>query len=342
MTEDSILIWGAGAVGGTLGAYLARAGHPVVLVDRNARHVAAINADGLRMSGPDGDDFTVHPAARLPEEVEGRFSTVFVAVKAHQTDEAAHALLPHLKDEAAVVSWQNGLCELQLAEVVGRTKVIGAFINFGADITGPGALMMGNRGAVVLGELDGEPRPRTEALHALLTDFEPDAIVTDNIWGYLWGKLAYSAILKASALSTEPLIGFIADPALRDLHVALVTEIVTVAQAAGVTPLGFNGFEPFVFARGDRRGIDRSIAAMEQFNRASAKTHSATWQDLAIFKQKSDTSAQLAPVFEIAESKGIPMPYNRKMVELIEAVEAGVAVQGDKLVRQLCQAGGTS
>ena len=54
LTDDSdpILIWGAGAVGGTIGAHLARAGHPVVLVDVVADHVAAIHERGLTIEGP--------------------------------------------------------------------------------------------------------------------------------------------------------------------------------------------------------------------------------------------------------------------------------------------------
>src|SRR4029077_767995 len=59
------LVWGAGAIGGTLGAYLARAGHDTALVDAATDHVDAINATGPRITGPISE-FTVRPSAHLP------------------------------------------------------------------------------------------------------------------------------------------------------------------------------------------------------------------------------------------------------------------------------------
>lgn len=335
--SDPVLVWGGGAVGGTFAAYLARAGRSVTIVDLDRAHLDAINGRGLRMSAP-GGGFVARARALHPDEVSGRFREVFVAVKAHHTQAAARAVAPLLSEDAAVVSLQNGLCELQLAEVIGGDRIVGAFINFGADVTGPGEILHGNRGAVVVGELDGRTRPRTEQMLALLREFEPDAILTDNIWGYLWGKLAYSAILKASGLAVVPMVEFIGDARLLELHVALVREVLDAARAAGVHPIGFNGFDPVPFAEGDAQGIAKSIRAMADFNRASAKTHSSTWRDLAVFRQQTDAAAQLAPVFAIAEKNGVPMPCNRRMIELIRSVEEGRAVQGDDLIRQLRQA----
>ena len=80
---------------------------------------------------------------------------------------------------------------------------MGAFVNFGADRLGPGHIIFGNRGAVVVGEIDGQLRKRTEEMLELLQIFEPDAALTDNIWGFLWGKLAYGAMLFATALNTD-------------------------------------------------------------------------------------------------------------------------------------------
>ena len=78
---------------------------------------------------------------------------------------------------------------------------MGCFVNFGADWLGPGEILFGNRGAVVVGEIDGSVRERTRQMHRHLSLFEPNAVLTDNIWGYLWGKLAYGAMLFATALT---------------------------------------------------------------------------------------------------------------------------------------------
>ena len=71
-----------------------------------------------------------------------------------------HALVPHLADDGHVVSLQNGLCERAIADIVGRARTIGAFVNFGADWIAPGRILYSNRGAVALGEIDGTITPR--------------------------------------------------------------------------------------------------------------------------------------------------------------------------------------
>ena len=74
---SAILIWGAGAIGGTIGAYLARDGVEVILVDRDADHVAAMNRDGLKIEGPI-DNFTVAARACTPSEVSGVYDRIFL------------------------------------------------------------------------------------------------------------------------------------------------------------------------------------------------------------------------------------------------------------------------
>ncbi|MCV4784814.1 ketopantoate reductase family protein, partial [Escherichia coli] len=85
-------------------------------------------------------------------------------VKAHHTKEAVAQLERHLGAHGFVVSAQNGLNELEIAEAVGRERTVGCFVNFGADYLRPGLVHYGGRGAVVVGELDGEITPRLEAL----------------------------------------------------------------------------------------------------------------------------------------------------------------------------------
>src|ERR1700738_1111779 len=89
------LIWGAGAIGGTLGAYLARAGHDVTMVDTVAEHVDAITHGGLRVTGPI-DEFPVPVSSFTPQALSGRWDEIILATKAHHTAAAVRALLPHL------------------------------------------------------------------------------------------------------------------------------------------------------------------------------------------------------------------------------------------------------
>ena len=317
------LIWGAGAIGGTIGAYLVRAGHEITFVDRDADHVAAINHGGLAITGPI-DQFTVSAPACLPTEVHGQYGVILLCVKALDTAAAAQALAPHLCDDGYVVSVQNGLNELVIAEVVGAPRTIGAFVNFGADYLEPGVVIYGGRGAVVIGELDGASTPRIAALRETLLAFEPNAVVTDNIWGYLWGKLAYGAQLFATAVTDDSIADCLADPRYHAVYIALAQEVMRVAVANGVQPQGFNGFDPLAFMPDTPVATSlQSLADMVAFNRRSAKTHSGIWRDLAIRKRRTEVDAQLGPIVAIGARLGVPTPLTARLIELIHDIEEG-------------------
>jgi len=318
-----LLIWGAGAIGGTIGAHLVRAGQAAVFVDSAVEHIAAIERHGLRIEGPIAQFIAAAPAF-TPERLSGSYERIFLCVKAHHTEAAARTLRPFLAPDGYVVSMQNGLNERVIAAVVGAERTIGAFVNFGADYLEPGVVLYGGRGAVVLGELDGKITPRLTALHRAICDFEPAAIVTANIWGYLWGKLGYGTLLFATALTNDSIGDALAIPEYSELYRALGVEVMAVAAAEGVKPEGFNGFDPGAFAPGAGWArLERSIAEMVVHNRKSAKSHSGIWRDLAVRKRKTEVDAQIAIVAEIGEKHGLASPLIRRLVALIHDIEEG-------------------
>lgn len=323
-----ILIWGAGAIGGTIGAYLARDGVDVVFVDIAADHVDAINAGGLTIEGPI-DNFTVPAKALTPDAVAGTFDTVWLCTKAQHTRAAAEAIAPHLSETGHILSLQNGLTELIVSDVVGTERTLGAFINFGADYHGPGTIMFGGFGAVVVGELGGTDTPRLAATHALLQRFEPAAITTPNIWGYLWGKLGYGALLFATALTDESIADVLAMEPPRGALTALARELSDLALLEGVTPLGFNGYDPAAFATGaDPAATAASFDAMVTHNAKSAKSHSGIWRDLAVRKRATEVDPQLTEPLRIGREHGHPMPLTATLVTLIQDLETGRRERG--------------
>uniref|UniRef100_UPI003F6BFA24 ketopantoate reductase family protein n=1 Tax=Congregibacter sp. TaxID=2744308 RepID=UPI003F6BFA24 len=158
-------------------------------------------------------------------------------------------------------------------------------------------------------------------MHALFSLVEPDAVVTENIWGYLWGKLGYGALLFATALTPESMADAMASEAHQDVYATLGTEVMRLAEAEGVTPIGFNGFDPDAFAADDREGIAVSLAAMVEHNRHTAKTHSGIYRDLAVRKRKTEVDAQMGIMVDIGLTHGFPMPAITKLVELIHDIE---------------------
>ena len=320
---ERILIWGAGAIGGSVGAWLKRAGHDVSFVDVAPEHVSAIRDHGLRITGP-VETFSVSAPVFTPDELHGAWQRVFLAVKAHHTEPAMRAVTPHLAQDGFVLSLQNGLNELIIQRIVGRDRVIGAFINFGADWMGPGEIMFGNRGAVVLGELDGAITPRLQALLAVMRGFEPEAIATPDIWAFLWGKLGYGAMLFAQALGQQGIADCLARPELLGLWRRLGEEAISVARAEGIEPRGFNGYDVDAFKPGaSEEAARRSVAAMVEFNRGSAKTHSGIWRDLAVRRRRTEVDVQIAPIVEIGARHGIDCRATRRLVAMIHEIEDG-------------------
>jgi len=336
--SDPILIWGAGAIGGTLGAWWARAGHDVVLVDTAAEHVEACRTTGLEIFGP-VDEFTQRIPAVTPAELTGTYSRIVLAVKAQATKAALPMLAPHLAPDGFVFSAQNGLNEIEIAAAVGAERTMGCFVNFSADWHGPGRILYGSRGSMVVGEIDGAIRDRTRAMFGLSREFEPDAILTDDIWGYLWGKIGYGAMLFATALNHDSMTQNFADPAKMPAWLALGREVVAVALAKGITPRGFGGYAPMAFAPG--RPDAEAIAVihwLRAFTSQSAKTHSGIWRDLAVRKRKTESGAQLGIVPALAAELGIPTPALSAVGRLIADIEEGRREQSPETFAALLDA----
>lgn len=322
-SKSDVLIWGAGAIGGTMGAYWARAGVPVRMVDIVPEHAAACSGPGLRIEGP-VEEFTQVVPCVTPDAVEGTHSCIVLAVKAQATEAAMEALLPYLAEDGFVLSAQNGLNEKVIAAMAGPERTMGAFVNFGADWQEPGRILFGNRGAVVVGEIDGRIRERTREMHRLLQIFEPDAVLTDDIWGYLWGKMGYGAMLFATALTNDSMTANFADPARAAALIGLGREVMATALAEGASPRAFNGFEPSAFLPDATEAEARAcLARLAEFNSKTAKTHSGIWRDLAVRKRKTEVDPQVGAVARIARQHGIATPLLDRVVELIHDIEDG-------------------
>lgn len=319
MTQYTIV--GAGAIGGTIGAYMRRAGVDVQFVDAAADHVAAINRNGLTVRGYD-ETFTVAAQAVTPDEMSTDLEAVVLAVKAPATRRAVAQIAPHLADDGFIVSAQNGMNEAIIRDAVGAARTVGCFINFSADYLEPGLIHFGGPGAFYIGELDGAITPRLEQLQQDFSHWGGgDVQMTENIWGFLWGKMAYGAMLFATALTNETMADAISD--FRTVIVALAREVLAVAAAEDVQPQGFDGFEPEILRTASGTELDASVERLVAVRRRDEKTHSGVWRDLAVRKRKTEVDEQYQPILQIAAQHGIDTPLLARMVAMIHEIEEG-------------------
>lgn len=332
---SSWLVWGAGAIGGTVGGFLKRAGHPISFVDVAGDHVNAIRTSGLKIEGPVAQ-FTVTAPAWLPDEVEGKFDAILLCVKAQHTRAAARALQPFLADDGFVLSMQNGLNDRHVAEVIGRDRTLAAFVNFAADYLEPGRITFAGRGALAVGELDGRITDRLTALQAVLRDFDDKVQVTSNIQGYLWGKLAYGSILFGTALCNLPMGEALARADWAALWHGLASETIAVAAAEKVKLEGFNGFSPVGYLPGGSAAERQaSLDGMVAHRKTSAKHHSGMWRDIAVRKRKTEVDEQPGMIVKVGEKHGLTCAVTRRLVDMVHELEAGTRSQDIENVVEL-------
>ena len=294
-----ITIIGAGAIGGTLGAHLIRAGHDITLCDADEAHVAAIRSRGLIIEGP-VNEFTVDARAITPDELPERIPRAIVAVKSLHTRAAAALLRDRLAPDGYVLTVQNGLTADTLVEAVGRDRVISSFVNFGADVMAPGRILQGNVGTFRVGELDGgRITPRVLDLTGAL----PYAKPTDNVLGFLWGKEAYGAMLWAGAVSDLTIAEHLEDPRYQPVMIAIAREV--LAQAP-VKVESFDGFDP--------DDLEGSLGRLAEFNHNSAKQYSGIYRDLVVRQRKTE-------IDEV--QRDISGPIFDEVARMIHDIEAG-------------------
>src|SRR5277367_4184322 len=240
MTDSSILIAGAGAIGLIVGGMLHDAGHEVTLLGRRT-HLDAIAREGLKISGLFGERTVTGLAlADDPAKLNGRFGLILCAVKSYDTESIAAAIADRLADDGAIVSMQNGLGNIEsLIERFGRRRVLGARVIFGADIPAPGSarVTVFAEPPVVIGPapaLHREDAPalaaRARAIAAMIDRAGVHTVAVDDIMPVLWAKILYNVALNPlGALLRQTYGALAADQDVRPIMNRAIDEAFAVA-----------------------------------------------------------------------------------------------------------------
>ncbi len=318
-----VTIIGAGAIGGSIGAFATKAGHDITLVDIVPEHVKIMNEQGLLITGALGDER--YPVkAKLASELTGPLGVVFLCVKGHFTEGAIQQIAPLLAPDGYVVSIQNGLNEEIIAKYIGKERTVGCFVHFSADYIEPGVIQYSNSHDLRIGELDGSVTPRLHDIKSVLDSVMPTNITT-NIWGYLWGKLVYAAMAFAVSTVDATVYEVLSDQRGRLIGLEAAAEAAAVAAAQGFSLEMIGSFDPNAFMRksGWEDGANRVLDTIGVEMQASLKSHMGIWMDLKIKRRKTEVDMQVVPVVEAARRLGIPAPVNEKVVQVVHEIERG-------------------
>jgi 2-dehydropantoate 2-reductase len=231
----TIAIVGAGALGSFVGACLARADQPVVLIDVDADRIGRINADGLRLE-TDAGAFQVPIRAALASHLSEPFDTLIVLTKGLHTGAAIQDCRHLIGGDTYLVTFQNGLGNAEiLKERTGTDRILFGMTSWAADLKGPSHVSTIGSGVLRLWRADGTDNPQTHALAAILDHAGLNCTADPNVEAAIWEKVAFNCAMNSIAAVTRRSVGEIGDDADgAALAREIVGEVLGVASAKGL------------------------------------------------------------------------------------------------------------
>jgi len=308
-----ICIYGAGAVGGLMAGWLARAGHAVSVVARG-KNLTAIRENGLRVRSEGKADAYAVKADSDPAKL-GAQDCVIVAVKGQSLPEVARGIGPLLGPRTSIVTAMNGVpwwffdrlrfgggkLRLEsldpggaLSRAMPTERIVGCVIHLAASTPEPGVIShnMGRR--LILGEPGGANTERTKECAQALTQagFEcvRSAFIEKDFWVKLLGNVSFNPV---SALTLATADRLIADAEVKGYMVEIMREVLAIGRAVGVD-------------------ADIDPEARIDMARNLGKFKTSMLQDLEAGKSL-EIDGLLAGTLEVARKAGVPAPFTQSL-----------------------------
>ena len=333
MIEASVLVVGAGAIGGVAAAKMEGGVRSASVLDANKEHVERIRDPGLLLDEL-GEERRVRLDAHAdPSALEGPFDFALVTLKAPHLESALGPLVERGL-ASTFVSLGNGLVQDRIAAIVGEENLIVGTVEWGATNLGAGHLAQTTRAPFVIGEPDGETKDRTRLLAEVL-ETVANVRITENISGQVWSKLLVnSAFSGLGAVSGLLYSGVVADPAGREAALAVWREGYDVGVAQGIIiykVLGVPADSLVVRSSEDREKAD---GALEVAMGYAGATKASMLQDLEK-GVKTEVDVINGGVVERGREYGIETPHNERVVDLMHAMERGERRPGRYALEEL-------
>lgn len=316
-------IFGAGAMGTVLGAYITRAGGQIDLITRNVSHVAALKKSGARIGGT--VDFTVPVTALTPDEMNGKYDIIFLMTKQRGNTGICEFLQNYLCDDGVICTMQNGLPEPSVAAVVGEECTLGCAVSWGATFKGDGNAILTSNPSKLTFALGGynSQNPKIPAVAELLGKMGK-VTVEDNFMGARWAKLAINSAFSSISAVTGLTFGEVSkNKNTKKIALAMLNEAFDVAKNCGVKISKIQGHD-IVKIYGCKGGLKKLIAL--KLLPLAMKSHknivSGMYYDLKAGR-KCDIDYINGVIAYSAKNFGVSVPYNLKILSIAEKIESG-------------------
>ena len=317
-------IYGAGSLGTVLGAYLAKNGVPVDLVNHNKAHVEALKASGAHITGT--VDFTVPVSALLPEEMSDKYDVIFLMTKQLNNREVVSFLKGFLAEDGLIATLQNGIPEDSVAEIVGPEHTVGVVVEWGATLSAPGESVLTSDPDSLSFHMGGMPGIRGEQLAMVKEILEKmcPVEIEENLPGARWSKLLINATFSGLGTVIGGTFGDVTgDPLGREIAVRCMKEVIDVGHAAGVefAPVqGKNITALFYWKNALKKAAAKMILPVAMKKHAAIEP--SMLQDLKKGKP-CEVDAINSIVCAWGKKVGVPTPVNDRIVAMIREIQDG-------------------
>ena len=317
-------IYGAGSLGTILGAYINKAGFPIELINRNKAHVEALKANGAHVVGT--VEFTQPVTAYTPDEMSGEYDIIFLMTKQQNNKEVVEMLSKYLAADGVLVTFQNGLPEVQIASIIGEERVLGCTVAWGATLQGPGVC-----------ELTSEPDALSFSLGAItpnrnkhfdkvkeMLEMMGTVDVEENFIGTRWSKLLINAAFSGMSAVCGCTFGEAAKPReSRRVVQALIKECIDVCEKGGIKIEPVQG-KDIVKLLNYTNPVKKALSffIIPIAIRKHAKLKASMLQDLEKGKL-TEVDAINGSVSDYGRKVGFPTPANDCVVDIIHKIEKG-------------------
>lgn len=295
-----LLIFGAGALGGVLGALLSR-DHDVSLVTRG-EHLREIQKHGLRLEGVVDDCFEVPAFERI--EKNELFDGIFITTKSYDTETAAKCTVGHLNKDGCIVTVQNGIGNAEmLSNYHDKNAIVVGVTSMGAYRVKPGIIRYVSSGGITLGTLVRKSTA-TDTANGILRKAGIATRLSDNITGVIWSKaIVNAAINPITAIHGCENGRIISDGKLNEQAKAVCEEGMRVAAAKNI-PLD----PPDV------------VRYMTRVAMSTAKNRSSMLIDIER-RKRTEIDAICGPILRYSAELGIGCPVMSRLYSEVKSLE---------------------
>ena len=334
VARKKIGFMGSGAIASYIGAFLAKDGHDVTLIDGWSEQIDKIKVDGISATGPH-EPFTqsvralhIHEAQSLVPGEE--FDIGFVAMKAYDTKWAGAFIDRFVKPGGYIVASQNCWTDAALAEAVGDGRAVGLIMSgITVAVWEPGKVERGaektgrelGHDVFRAGEHDGRVTPRTEELAEILSVVD-GAFATANLFGERWTKLCQNASGNpVQAMTLQGGVEIASTSQGRRLTIMLLSECASVGLAAGFELANIRGVSAEKWASADRGDVFEELDGMLTPGGAPGINWKSSMAQDITKGRRSETPFMNGFVAETGKKAGVATPVNDAIIEVMAAID---------------------